>query len=134
MKKLFISLLFLGIARFGFAASNHDLMSIARDLNFEDRIRFSATAIARNVLAEDGSTFGHASRIAFAEKILVQNYDLLVLSMAVLSDIDTNPSTTEFIGSTANVTSTTNAGFGILDLALPTSIFRMFNAFSGVTN
>ena len=56
-------------------ASIHDLVSISRDPGFQDRIRFALVGIARNVMAEDGATTGHASRILFAKAVFVGQID-----------------------------------------------------------
>lgn len=107
-------------------ASVHDLMSIARDPNFQDRIKYSLQQSALDVMAEAGNVTGHALRVTFAGRVLAGTVDIFQVAISVL-----NNST---IAAEANVALPIGAAFGIPDSDLPFTVNSLFNAFAGVAN
>lgn len=101
----------------------HDLMSIARDPNFQDRIRSVLNKSALDVMAEDAGTAFHPQRVTFASKVLVENVNLFEVCIAVLNNAT--------IAAEADVAKTLNADFGIPDSDLPFTVNSIFNAFAG---
>lgn len=68
-------------------ASYTNLMTIARNSGFQDRIKYALEKASIDVIAEAVNTANHGARRAFAVKVLGGNVDLLSAATAVLSNL-----------------------------------------------
>ncbi len=67
-------------------ASYHDLITIAGNNGFQDRIKYALTSAAISVYNELSSTTGHATRVDYARSVLGGNLNLPSASLAVLTN------------------------------------------------
>ncbi len=67
-------------------ASYSDLITIAGNNAFQNRIKYSLTQAAVSVYNEASSTTGHTARVAYAVGIIDGNYNLASASLAVLTN------------------------------------------------
>jgi hypothetical protein len=105
-------------------ASNADLMAIARNEKFQDRVRYDIQKAAVSVMAEDSSTASHPQRITYARLILDGNVQILSFCIAVVTN------------STISTEATLDpqvADFGIPDSDIEFTVNSLFNSFAGVS-
>ncbi len=67
-------------------AKYDDLIKIAGNTGFQDRIKYALTSAAISVYNELSSTTGHTARVAYASSIIGGNYNLAPASLAVLTN------------------------------------------------
>ncbi len=67
-------------------ASYGDLITIAGNNAFQNRIKYALTQAAVSVYNEDSSTTGHTARVAYASAIIQGSYNLAPASLAVLTN------------------------------------------------
>ncbi len=94
-----------------------DLVQIAGNSAFQDRVKFALCSAAVSVYNELSSTTGHAQRVAFATGIIQGNYNLAPAAMAVLTNTT--------IASEATMAT---PGFGIPDTDIQFAINSVWNA------
>jgi hypothetical protein len=104
-------------------ASNTDLMAIARNEKFQDRIRYDIQKAAIAVCSEDSQTASHPQRIAYARLLISGNIQILSWAIAVV--------TNSTIANEATLDPQV-ADFGIPDSDIEFTVNSLFNAFAGV--
>ncbi len=67
-------------------ASYDDLIKIAGNSGFQERVKYALTSAAVSVYNELSSTTGHTQRVAYASGIIQGNYNLAPASLAVLTN------------------------------------------------
>ncbi len=67
-------------------ASYDDLIKIAGNNGFQNRIKYALTSAAVSVYNESSSTTGHTLRVAYAERVVQGNYNLEPATLAVLTN------------------------------------------------
>lgn len=106
-------------------ASSVALQIVLNTKDFQPRCRYWLISAAIAVMAEVNTTPGHTLRIAFAQKVLANQYDLPAFAIACA----TNPTI-------ATELATDAAGFGeaVPDGDLQFTVNSLFSAFAGVAN
>lgn len=99
-------------------ASYDDLIKIAGNNDFQQRIKYALMAAAVNVYAEASSTTGHTARAALASNVIQGGYNPAAAALAVL--------TNSTIASEANVSIT--PGFNIVDADIQFAINSLWGA------
>jgi hypothetical protein len=109
------------------AATLSDLMTIARNADFQTKIKYACQKAAIAVMAEDPTINRHAERVAFAKAILgattLQTYDVGEYAIGYM--------TVATIAGQANLTAT---NFGLVDTDFDSVVASLFNAFAGISN
>lgn len=67
-------------------ASYDDLITIAGNTRFQDRIKYALTQAAISVYNEASSTTGHVARVGYATGVIGGSYNLAAASLAVLTN------------------------------------------------
>jgi hypothetical protein len=67
-------------------ADYDDLIKIAGNSGFQDRIKYALTQAAVSVYNESSSTTGHLARLAYATGIIGGSYNLAPAALAVLTN------------------------------------------------
>lgn len=67
-------------------ASYAELITIAGNSGFQDRVKYALTSAAVSVFNEASSSTGHAARVAYADSVIAGNYNLAPASLAVLTN------------------------------------------------
>ncbi len=67
-------------------ASYDDLITIAGNNGFQNRVKYALTSAAVSVYNELSSTTGHTARVAYATGIIQGSYNLAPASLAVLTN------------------------------------------------
>ncbi len=67
-------------------ASYDDLITIAGNNGFQNRIKYALTQAAVSVFNEASSTTGHSARVAYAVGVIDGNYNLAPAALAVLTN------------------------------------------------
>lgn len=67
-------------------ASYDDLILIAGNNGFQNRIKYALTSAAVSVFNEASSTTGHTARVAYANAIIAGNYNLAPAALATLTN------------------------------------------------
>jgi hypothetical protein len=97
---------------------------IANETEFQQRVEYAMSVAAANVYSENTSTTGHATRAAFANKVLAGNYNIKSACFGVLS----NPT----IAAEATIpASGPPAGNSIPDADIQFAVNSLWNAFAG---
>ncbi len=99
-------------------ANYDDLITIAGNGGFQNRIKYALTSAAVSVYNELSSTTGRAARVAYATGIIGGNYNLAPASLAVLTN-----STIASEASAANP-----PDFGIPDSDIQFAVNSLWNA------
>lgn len=105
--------------------NNRNLMIIAKDVGFEDRIKYAMINAALAVMSEDGQTPSHAQRVTYAKLILSGTASVYEVAISVL-----NNST---ISTEADITMTVDSGFAIPDSDIQFAVNSDYNALAGVS-
>ena len=105
------------------AGTPFELERIARNADFQARVKHDMQKGAVAVLAELATTPGNSERTAYARKVLVSDVDPYEHGLAALTN---NTLTTA-----ADVRETKDGGYGITDLDLEFAVNQMWNAMSG---
>lgn len=124
MKKL-LALVILLSASVSWASPSQDLMTIAHDPQFQDRVNYFVVSASIAVMAEDPNTPFHPGRVAFANKVLSGNYNVLFCTYGVLTNTT--------IAAEANVKKSGN-DYLIPDSDINFTVNSEYNAFAGVSN
>ena len=99
-------------------ADYDDLITIAGNNGFQNRIKYALTQAAVSVYNELSSTTGHAARVAYAVSIIGGNYNLAPASLAVLTNTTI----------AAEATLATAPDFGIPDSDIQFAVNSLWNA------
>jgi len=99
-------------------ADYDDLIKIAGNSGFQDRIKYALTSAAISVYNELSSTTGHSARVGYATAIIAGNYNLAPAALAVL----TNPSIA------AEATLSSAPDFAIPDSDIQFAVNSLWNA------
>ncbi len=99
-------------------ASYDDLITIAGNNGFQNRIKYALTQAAVSVYNELSSTTGHTQRVAYAESIIQGSYNLAPAALAVL--------TNSTIAAEATLSSA--PGFGIPDADMQFAVNSLWDA------
>ncbi len=99
-------------------ASYDNLIDIAKNTGFQDRVKYALVSAAVSVFNEASSTTGHTARVAYASSIIQGNYNLAPASLAVL--------TNSTIASEATLTAPPD--FNVPDSDLQFSVNSLWNA------
>ena len=99
-------------------ADYDDLITIAGNNGFQNRIKYALTSAAVSVYNELSSTTGHSARVSYAVSIINGNYNLAPASLAVL----TNPTIA------AEATLSSAPDFGIPDSDIQFAVNSLWNA------
>ncbi len=67
-------------------ASYDDLIKIAGNDGFQNRVKYALTSAAVSVYNELSSTTGHTARVAYATSVIQGSYNLAPASLAVLTN------------------------------------------------
>ena len=67
-------------------ADYDDLITIAGNNGFQNRVKYALTQAAISVYNEQSSTTGHAARVAYASGIIQGNYNLASAALAILTN------------------------------------------------
>ncbi len=67
-------------------ADYDDLITIAGNNGFQNRVKYALTSAAVSVYNEASSSTGHAARVAYAKSVIAGNYNLAPASLAVLTN------------------------------------------------
>lgn len=105
------------------AATYNQLMVIANDSNFKNRVNYAMINAAVAVVAEANNTANHQKRCDFARSIIGGSANVFQYCIGVL-----NNST---IAAEAN--SATTPDFAIPDSDIQFAVNSLFNAYAGVT-
>lgn len=105
-------------------ASKYELMIIARDDKFQDRIRFTLQQSALDIMSEGAAVFGHDKRVAFAARVLAGNVDNFQVAIAFLNNTT--------ISGEASVSQNADGGYAIPDSDFGFTVNTLVNAFAGV--
>src|SRR6267142_5587756 len=99
-----------------------NIVVIARQPNFQDRVKFAMQAIAIVVMKEDPQTASHAERVVFAKNILSGVVNSFEMSVGILTEKN--------ISDVTDPTQGVEAQFGIADADIQTAVNSLFNAFA----
>ncbi len=99
-------------------ASYSDLITIAGNNGFQNRIKYALTQAAVSVYNESSSTTGHTARVAYATSVIQGNYNLAPAALAVLTNTT--------IG--AEATLATAPDFGIPDTDIQFAVNSLWSA------
>ncbi len=102
-------------------ANYDDLMTIALNSRFQDRIKYALTSAAVSVFNEASSTTGHTARVEYADGIIRGSYNLGPASLAVLTNTT--------IASEANLAHAPD--FSIPDSDIQFAVNSLWDAFAG---
>lgn len=91
--------------------------------NLADRVGFYVIKAAVAVMNEPNTVDDHATRVTFANKVLIGDYDLMSYTNAVLSN---STNMTNFDASEAD--------YGISDSDMEFTVNAAYDAFAGVSN
>ena len=67
-------------------ASYDDLITIAGNGRFQDRVKYALTSAAISVYNEASSSTGHTARVAYASSVIGGNYNLHPAAIAILTN------------------------------------------------
>ena len=67
-------------------AAFFDLMTIANDPAFQNRIQYALEVAAENVMAEAGNVTGHAQRVGFSTHVLNGSVSIHEVTIAVMTN------------------------------------------------
>ena len=98
-------------------ADYDDLMTMAGNNGFQNRIKYALAQAAVSVYNELSSTTGHAARVAYASNVIAGNYNLGPATLAVLTNSTISAEAT--LGS---------ADFGIPDTDIQFAVNSLWNA------
>lgn len=101
-----------------------DLVNVAHQPNFQDRVKYALESAAVNIMAEVNTTANHATRVTYANKVLAGQINILECAIAVM----TNAS----IAAEANIL--TSPDFAIPDADIQFAVNSLFNAFAGIAS
>lgn len=100
-----------------------DIIAIAKQDYFKDRVRFYATKAAIAVMSEAGNVVGHAERVIYAKAILAGSVDIQQLAYGVVTN--------------STIAASADAGtppdFEIVDGDIEFVVNSLFNAYAGVS-
>ena len=99
-------------------ANYNDLILIAGNTTFQNRVKYALTQAAMNVYNEASSSTGHDKRVSYAAGVIQGNYNLAPAALAVL--------TNSTIASEANLSHSPD--FGIPDSDMQFAINSMWDA------
>jgi hypothetical protein len=113
------------------AATLSELMSIARNSDFQTKIKYACQKAALTVMAEDPTVNRHFERVAFARAILgvtppglqTVNYDVGEYAIGYMT-----------VPTIAAQASILNTNFGLTDTDFDSVVASLFNAFAGISN
>ncbi len=99
-------------------ASYNDLVTIANNNAFQNRVKYALESAAISIYNEASSSTGHTARVAYASGVIGGNYSLFPTALAVL--------TNSTLGSEANLAHPPD--FGIPDSDLQFAVNSMWDA------
>lgn len=105
------------------AATFNQLMTIANDANFKNRVNYAMINAAIAVVAESNATANHGKRCDYAKLILDGSANIFQMAIGVLNNAT--------IAAEAN--SATTPDFAIPDSDIQFAVNSNFNAYSGIT-
>ena len=68
-------------------ADYDDLIAIAGNNGFQNRVKYALTSAAVSVYNEASSSTGHVARVAYASGVISGNYNLAPAALAVLTNV-----------------------------------------------
>ncbi len=101
-------------------ANYDDLIKIAGNSGFQERVKYALMSAAVSVYNELSSTTGHTPRVAYANSIIAGNYNLGPASLGVLTNTSIAAEAT--IGSAPD--------FSIPDSDIQFAVNSLWNAFA----
>jgi hypothetical protein len=101
-------------------ADYDDLITIAGNGGFQNRVKYALIQAAVSVYNEQSSTTGHTARVAYASNVIAGNYNLAPTSLAVLTNSTL----------AAEATLTSAPDFNIPDTDLQFAVNSLWNAFA----
>jgi hypothetical protein len=101
-----------------------NLMTIAKDPTFQNRVNYALEFASLAVMAEPNSVVGHSLRVAYANAVLAGKELLNIVSIGVVCN--------STIALEANIATTPD--FGIPDADIQFAVNSIFSALSGVAN
>ena len=99
-------------------ADYDDLITIAGNNGFQNRIKYALTSAAISVYNEQSSTTGHTARVAYATSVIQGSYNLPSVTLAVLTNSTIS----------AEATLSSAPDFGIPDTDLQFAVNSLWNA------
>ena len=99
-----------------------DVVQIARNARFQDRVNFALVTAAINVMTESNQTEKHGNRVDFARNVI--NGTLPILPYAI--SVGTSPAIA------AEAVLATTPDYAIPDADIQFTVNSMFNSFAGI--
>ncbi len=107
-------------------ASYDDLITIAGNGGFQNRVKYALASAAVSVYNELSSTTGHNQRVAYATSVIQGNYNLAPAALAVLTN--TTIASEASLGTAPGSVPATAPGFNIPDSDLQFAVNSLWNA------
>lgn len=107
-------------------ASYKDLITIANDPNFQNRVLYALEVASIAVMSEAGNADGHTRRVCYANAVLNNGVSVVCATRAILTNVA--------IAGEADISQTTNGGYAIPDGDIQFAANTLFSALSGVAN
>lgn len=108
-------------------ASFNDLITIANDGLFQNRVLYALEVAAIAVLAEAGAVTGHSARVSYANKVIQNGSSAAsIAARGVLTNLA--------LAAEADITKTQYGDYGISDGDIQFVVNGLFSSFAGVAN